>query len=539
MKRIALIGCGGWGKNHARTWHSLGALKWVCDSNPDSLAAVKKSFPEVFTTQNLDDVLSDKEVAGIIIATPPATHCAIAVRAMEMGKHIFVEKPMALTLSDAKKMNEVAKRSDRKLMVGHVLEYHPAIRKLQALVDSGALGRIYTICSSRLNLGKVRTEENSLWSFAPHDIAIIQRIAGEEPEVVSCNGGAYLNPEIADCTVTTLKFPSGMMASISVSWLHPYKDHSFVVVGSDQMAVFNDLLPWKEKLKLYPHKVNWVQGKIPVTEKAEAMAVSIEEKEPLLAECEHFLECISANKKPFTDGEEGVRVLASLEAAETSLRNGGVPKKLTPIESDTAFVHPSSVVDDGAKLGEGTKIWHYSHISGSVVVGKKCNFGQNVFVANHVKIGDGVKVQNNVSIYEGVELEDYVFCGPSMVFTNVMNPRSQFERKNEYKKTVVKKGATIGANATIVCGNTIGRHAFIGAGAVVTKDVPDYALVMGNPARRTAWMCECGVGKLEFNKKRATCAHCSRNYRQESAEKIMEEVHGVESSAGLRLVPAA
>ena len=156
------------------------------------------------------------------------------------------------------------------------------------------------------------------------------------------------------------------------------------------------------------------------------------------------------------------------------------------------FVHESSYIDEPSTIGEGTKIWHFSHILKNVAVGKKCNIGQNVVIGPNVKVGDNCKIQNNVSLYTGVILEDHVFCGPSMVFTNVVNPRSEIVRKDEYRKTLVRRGASIGANATVVCGSTIGAYAFVGAGAVVTRDVPDYGLVMGNPARRTGWMCRCG-----------------------------------------------
>ncbi len=177
------------------------------------------------------------------------------------------------------------------------------------------------------------------------------------------------------------------------------------------------------------------------------------------------------------------------------------------------YVHPTAIVDEGAKIGEGTKIWHFSHVMPGVVIGVNCNFGQNVFIANGVILGDNVKVQNNVSIYEGVICDDDVFLGPSMVFTNVNNPRSGVNRKGEYLKTWVGKGTTIGANATIVCGHNIGKYAFIGAGAVVTKDVPDYALMVGNPARQKGWMSEYGE-KLEFNDQgNATCPGNGETYR--------------------------
>ena len=175
------------------------------------------------------------------------------------------------------------------------------------------------------------------------------------------------------------------------------------------------------------------------------------------------------------------------------------------------FLHESSYVDDGAQIGEGTKIWHFCHVMPGAVIGKRCSIGQNVNIGSRAVLGDGCKIQNNVSIYDDVILEDDVFCGPSMVFTNVINPRSFVERKHEYLKTVLKRGATIGANATVVCGNTIGRFAMVGAGAVVTHDVPDYALVFGSPARIQGWVCECGV-KLKFNEDEALCSECGKAY---------------------------
>lgn len=185
-------------------------------------------------------------------------------------------------------------------------------------------------------------------------------------------------------------------------------------------------------------------------------------------------------------------------------------------EAGEFFVHESACVDQECKIGKGTKIWHYSHVQSGAEIGEKCSLGQNVNVGNHVKIGNFVKIQNNVSVYEGVELEDYVFCGPSMVFTNVLNPRCEFPQRGSefYLRTLVKRGASIGANATIVCGHTVGRYAFIGAGTVVTKNVPDYALVVGNPGRIVGWMCRCGK-KLRFVENRAHCEHCQRDYHKQ------------------------
>ena len=180
------------------------------------------------------------------------------------------------------------------------------------------------------------------------------------------------------------------------------------------------------------------------------------------------------------------------------------------------FVHESSYIDQPCEIGEGTKIWHFSHLMAGSRIGRQCNIGQNVVISPQVTIGDNVKIQNNVSVYTGVVLEDDVFCGPSMVFTNVTNPRSHVSRKDEYRPTLVKRGASIGANATVVCGHTIGRYAFIGAGAVVTRDIPDYAMVVGNPGRIVGWMCRCGL-KLDLSRdtsleERATCGACGASY---------------------------
>lgn len=185
------------------------------------------------------------------------------------------------------------------------------------------------------------------------------------------------------------------------------------------------------------------------------------------------------------------------------------------------FAHPSACIDDGASIGDGTKIWHYSHVMPGAVIGKHCSLGQNVFVANRVKIGDSVKIQNNVSLYEGVVLEDYVFCGPSMVFTNVKIPRSEYPRNTaaDYLVTCVQRGASIGANATIVCGVTVGHHAFVGAGAVATKDVPPYALLVGVPGRIVGFACECGP-KLRFDGERACCADCGKLYERTGPEQV-------------------
>ena len=371
------------------------------------------------------------------------------------------------------------------------------------------------VYSNRLNMGKLRREENVLWSFAPHDVSIILGLLGDTPVQVKASGGNYLHQEIADTTISLLEFASGVRAHIFVSWLHPFKEQKLVVVGERKMAVFDDTAPWPEKLQLYPHSVSW-EGNVPVARKADAEHVALEEREPLKSECEHFLECVRDRSTPRTDGAEGLRVLTVLNACQAALGSGETVTLGKPARD--YFAHETAVLDDNVEVGSGTRIWHFSHILGGSRVGPGCNIGQNVVVGPDVSIGCGCKIQNNVSVYKGVTLEDDVFCGPSMVFTNVLNPRSEVNRREDFKPTLVRRGATIGANATIVCGVTLGAYSFIGAGAVVTRDVPAHALMVGNPARQIGWMSHDGA-RLDDN---LTCPVSGTRYRE--ADGGLEEI---------------
>ena len=225
-----------------------------------------------------------------------------------------MEKPIALNYKEGEELVSVAKKKDRILMVGHILEYHPAVIKLKEIINKGELGKINYIYSNRLNLGKFRTEENILWSFAPHDISIILNLLGEMPKEVSAHGGNYLNPDIADVTVTTMSFSSGVKAHIYVSWLHPYKEQKLIVIGDKKMIVFDDVNP-DNKLFMYSHKIDWV-GRLPIPRPEEAQPIDVEKKEPLRAECEHFIECVVSRKTPKTDGNNGLRVLKILEGCQ-------------------------------------------------------------------------------------------------------------------------------------------------------------------------------------------------------------------------------
>jgi len=512
--RIACVGGGYWGKNLIRNFAELGVLGAVCELDEATRQRLQQQYPDVQFTDSLESVLADSRVGGVAIATPAETHGKIARECLLAGKDVLVEKPLCLSSVEAGELVQLAAQRQRILMVGHLLWYHPAVLKLRDLIDAGELGRIQYIYSNRLNIGRIRREENILWSFAPHDISVILGLLREMPENVQGQSGNYLHAKVADVTVSLLSFPSGVKAHIFVSWLHPFKEQKLVVVGDRKMAVFDDVAPWSEKLLLYPHRIDWKEN-VPVANKAEAEQVSLEEYEPLRAECEHFLECIATRQKPRTDGEEGLRVLKVLEQCQEAIGRKGEAETPPPIsptaEAHPYYVHPTAVIDEDVHIGAGCKIWHFAHILKGSRIGERCNLGQNVVVGPNVTIGNGCKIQNNVSVYEGVTLEDDVFCGPSMVFINVINPRAHIVRKHEYRKTLVKKGATIGANATILCGLTLGRYSFIAAGAVVTRDVPDYALMVGVPARQRGWVCQCGV-KLELVDDHASCSSCGERF---------------------------
>jgi len=317
--------------------------------------------------------------------------------------------------------------------------------------------------------------------------------------------------------MSTMRFANGASAHTFIGGLNAHEERRLVVVGGKNVAVLDDGLT-VDTLQLHPHKADRI-AQAPVAAKADTEPVGTDPLDPVSVQCRHFLECLAGRQRPRTDGRSGARVLEVLESLQQSLGSGGAPVRLTTAaEMTRAYeAHPTATLDPGCEIGEGTRIWHYSHVMTGARIGRNCVLGQNVFVASKVAIGDRVRIQNNVSVFQGVVLEEDVFCGPSMVFTNDLRPRSHISRKNEFLPTLVRRGATIGANATVICGHTIGRHAFIAAGAVVTRDVPDYALMIGVPARVAGWVCRCGVrlplgdGPVE---EQAACPECAQSYRR-------------------------
>lgn len=316
--RIAVIGLGQWGANLVRNVAALGALAGLYDAAPATRAKFASTHPNARNFAAPAAVFADPAIEAVMIASPAATHGALVAAALAANKHVFVEKPLCLDVAEAKALAAEAARRGRVLMVGHLLHYHPAFTALQAAVRAGSLGKLRYIYSHRLSLGRIRREENALWSFAPHDISMILALIGALPVRVSAEGAYFLSQGVADTTLSHLTFPAGEQAHIFVSWLHPYKDQRLVVVGDKAMAVFDDVASGSGKLLMYRHRAGW-SGDIPVVAKAEAEPIAFDAAEPLQRECEAFLAAVGGGPAPPSDAEEGIRVLTVLDACQRAL----------------------------------------------------------------------------------------------------------------------------------------------------------------------------------------------------------------------------
>jgi predicted dehydrogenase len=315
QKNIAVIGCGAWGQNHVRSAHEIGVLYAVSDYD----MARAQDFAQKYAVKALsfEDVLKDGDIAGIILATPAPLHAKMALEALAAGKHVLVEKPIALSIEDAQKIVTAGEKAGRVVMVGHVLQYHPAFIALKDIIAKGMLGNLRHIASSRLNFGKVRTEENVFWSFAPHDVSMVLAIAGREPIATSAqyhNGLAQ--SDIASTATVQFDFGGGLSGQIHTSWLNPFKEQKLVVVGDAGMAVFDDTLDWDKKLAFYKNSVSFEKG-VPVLNKGDVEYLPVTEAPPLALEIGHFAACMANGERPRTDGKEGLAVLKVMQDADT------------------------------------------------------------------------------------------------------------------------------------------------------------------------------------------------------------------------------
>jgi predicted dehydrogenase len=320
--RLGVAGLGYWGPNLARNFAALDGceLAWLCDASPEARARSQELFPGARATAELDELLGDPELDAVVLATPVPTHAELAERVLSAGKHCFVEKPLAITAADAERAVAAAERAGRILMVGHLLEYHPAVVRLKELVDSGELGSLYYIYGNRVNLGKLRADENALWSLGAHDVSVALHLIGEEPLECSAHGRSYVRDGVEDVVFCYLRFPSGIVAHLHLSWLDPHKERRLTVVGAKRMATFDDM-QIEGKLTVYDKGFDedarsWGEY---ITRSGESFCPRIANVEPLRLECEHFLECVRSGTSPRSDGRSGLRVVRVLQALQDSL----------------------------------------------------------------------------------------------------------------------------------------------------------------------------------------------------------------------------
>lgn len=320
--RIGVVGLGYWGPNLARNFDALEGcdLTWLCDASEPARTKLASTFPGVRATADLEDLLADPDLDAVVLATPVPTHADLAVRVLQAGKHCFVEKPLATTVLDAQRAVDAADASGRILMVGHLLEYHPAVTRLKELVDEDELGPLYYIYGNRVNLGQLRAEENALWSLGAHDVSVVLHLIDEEPVECSAHGKSYVRGGVEDVVFCYLRFPSGRVAHLHLSWLDPHKERRITVVGAKRMATFDDMLI-QGKLTVYDKgfdedTTSWGEY---IARAGESFSPRISSAEPLRLECEHFVECIRDGRNPRSDGRVGLRVVRVLEALQRSL----------------------------------------------------------------------------------------------------------------------------------------------------------------------------------------------------------------------------
>lgn len=319
---MAVAGLGYWGPNLARNLAAIPGceLAWLCDASEQARERLASSFPGVRTTGELQEVLDDDTVQAVVLATPVPTHAELAIAVARAGKHCFVEKPLATSAADAQRAVEAAAQADRILMVGHLLEYHPAVARLKEMIDAGELGGLYYIYGNRLNLGKLRADENALWSLGAHDVSVALHLIGEEPVECVAQGAAYVREPVQDVVFCYLRFPSGIVAHLHLSWLDPHKERRITVVGARRMATFDDMLI-EGKLTVYDKGFDedtssWGEY---IARSGDTFSPRISNREPLRLECEHFIECVRTGATPRSDGASGLRVVRVLEALQRSL----------------------------------------------------------------------------------------------------------------------------------------------------------------------------------------------------------------------------
>lgn len=482
---IGLIGYGLVGSRLARSFSGLGVLSMVCDANPEALRHAATALPGIVVVQDEDALLADPRVRAVVMSQPVAGHMSFARKVLETGRHLYAAPSAAFDVDDCRKLQDLATARGMVFTPGFLSQHDPGVARLAGLAQDGSLGRVVSVVARTVAAPETEPE----WGDpAAEDIAAILRIVDHVPVVLP---PAERGESQAD--VTVLAFPSGPVAHVFAPKPGSRPMREIVVVGEAATAAWRiDAMG---------------QGVVTVSGGVSRERVEFPRESALEQACAAFVDALRGAIPPSGDKPCWLKALDVLTTLRER-RNARQDKPDTSGWAQDAFVHHTSVVDERVTLGEGVRIWHFCHILPDCRIGAHTNVGQNVMIGPGVTVGARCKIQNNVSVYPGVTLEDGVFCGPSMVFTNVHNPRATIPRMDEARATPVRTGATLGANCTIVCGNEIGPYAFVGAGAVVTRPVPSHALVVGNPARRVGWVCRCGV-RLD---RELQCPACGARY---------------------------
>ena len=465
---IAVIGAGYWGTNLIREFYKTKYLTTICDVSLDIRTQMKQKYPDVNVTDSFESVLLNPSTTSIVIALPAKLHYEFALKALNANKHVFLEKPMTLNVSEAEHLCQVATSKNLTLMIGHLLQYHEGINVIKSVIEEGTIGDIKHIHFSRQSHGIYRQDENVLWSFAPHDISLAASFTGLTLEnfnsslkSIQCSGTKVVTNsyDIVNTTMTV----NNINISMIHSWINPSKEQKITVTGSEGFVTFDDVT----KVIVVKPKHSTVNSEHPIADKSSNTTIystSSVQRTPLENECLEFIKCCTEQVQSKTDCYEGLLVLKVLNKCSEILE-----KK----SDNDYFIHETSVLDPGALIGTGTKIWHWCHVTNTASIGSDSSIGQSCYIAGI--LGSNCKVQNNVNVYQGVTCGSNVFLGPNCTFTNVKFPRASY--KSEYIETIIESNVTVGANVTIGPGITIGENSFISAGCTVYESVPPNTVI--------------------------------------------------------------
>ena len=482
MTRVGVVGLGYWGPNLARNFDQLAELAWICDADPGHLSAFAARYPQATATARYDDLLADSTLDAVVVATPVPTHYELARRALEAGKHVLVEKPPAMRGAEMDDLVRLSEERDLVSMPGHLLLYHPGVKKLKELVDAGALGDVLCVYGNRQNLGIIRRDENALWSLGVHDLSVILHLLGEEPEEVVAHGRDFLTPGVEDVVFCYLRFPSGKIAHMHLSWLDPHKMRRITVVGTEKMVVFDDM-ELERKVTVY-EKGPWQRAESYgewQTRSGDITIPKIPTDEPLRLECEHFLTLVRGEGDRQQVANDGAIVGKQpvLSPRSTASREPLPPTEL----GDGCVIAQGATVFAGTKLGKRVLVGDGACVRERCVVGDDVVIGHGSLVENDTAIGPRVKIQALAYVTAYTTIEEDVFVAPCVVTTND-NFMGRTERRHDLRRgPTIRRGARIGGGAVLCPGIEVGEEAFVGAGAVVVKDVPPRTVVVGNPAR--------------------------------------------------------